>query len=76
MSRDCAYSDRNTEAGEKAVKKWSTGVKFCQRGIDGTAVSISWGIENPHFSQRTREMGHPPLGLTILYCGLMVAGAQ
>jgi hypothetical protein len=31
MSRGCAYIDRNTDRGKKAVKRRSTRVKFCQK---------------------------------------------
>ena len=37
-SRDGAYTDRNTDRGEKAVKRRSTGVKFCQKGYGGRRV--------------------------------------
>src|ERR1700691_2132198 len=35
MPRSCAYSDRNTAAEAMAVKRRSTGVKFCQKDQDG-----------------------------------------
>src|SRR5271169_5597030 len=56
MSRLFGYIDRNTAGEEKAVKRTSTGVKFCKytRGLFHFLVK-----KNPHFSQRTREMGYP-----------------
>jgi hypothetical protein len=47
MSRDCVYIDRNTDWREKAVKRQSTGVKFCQRGTGVRLRLVSAGETPP-----------------------------
>ena len=64
MSRDVAYIDRNTERGEKAVKRRSTGVKFCQTGSAGAGFALRQGRQNPHSKRRKGRdvrMGYPSL---------------
>jgi hypothetical protein len=59
MSRDCGYSDRNTVAERKAVKKRSTGVKFCKRVQGGfnkvERKSLPFDFAQGRLSRRGRE---------------------
>src|SRR5579872_5199618 len=67
-----AYPDMNTTAMGKAVKSWSSGVKFCKRLRAGSEdCSVPWRAAG-----EGRKSRHSPRGLTILYYGLKSSGAQ
>jgi hypothetical protein len=76
-----AYVYGNTVQGEKAVKRWSNGVKFCKRGREfwsDVLVRIE-NSKNPHSNvakDATLEWATRGHRLTILYYGALFTGAQ